>query len=102
MKFNKRIYENWREPFEDVHFLIRNREQVRQVEKGKSISPAFKERLMIAVTAVNGCRYCSWFHSREAFKSGVNKEEIARLLSGSVDSCSEEEATAILYAQHWA
>ena len=35
-------------------------------------------------------------------KSGVSQEEIGKLLSGEVGRCPEEEALAILYAQHWA
>jgi hypothetical protein len=35
-------------------------------------------------------------------KSGVSPEEISRLLSGDVDTCPLEEATAVMYAQHWA
>jgi len=57
---------------------------------------------MLAVTAVEGCRYCSYFHAKQALKSGISSEEINQLLSGDVDSCPEEEAVAVIYAQHWA
>ncbi|GAH35724.1 unnamed protein product [marine sediment metagenome] len=57
---------------------------------------------MLAVTAVEGCRYCSYFHAKQALKSGVTPGEISQLLSGDVDSCPEEEAVAVIYAQHWA
>jgi len=57
---------------------------------------------MMAVTAVNGCRYCSYFHARQALERGVTPEEIAQLLTGDVANCPEEEAVAVLYAQHWA
>lgn len=57
---------------------------------------------MLAVTAVNGCRYCSWFHAKEALKSGVGQEELNQLLAGTVDGCPGDEAVALLYAQHWA
>ena len=57
---------------------------------------------MLAVTSVEGCRYCSYFHSKLALKSGVSQEEIVKLLSGEVEDCPEEEALAVLYAQHWA
>jgi hypothetical protein len=32
----------------------------------------------------------------------VSKNEVAGLLIGSVDDCPEDEAIAMLYAQHWA
>jgi len=73
-----------------------------RVVRGKPVSPAFRERLMLAVTAVTGCRYCSWAHTGAALRSGVPKDEIAGLLIGSVDDCPAEEAIALLYAQHWA
>ena len=66
------------------------------------MSPAFRERLMLAVTAVDDCRYCSYFHAKQALKSGVTQEEIGQLLSGDVDGCPEEENLAVIYAQHWA
>ena len=56
----------------------------------------------MAVTTVNGCRYCSYFHAKQALKSGLPQEEISQMLSGDVDSCPEEEAVAVIYAQHWA
>ena len=57
---------------------------------------------MLAVTSVEGCRYCSYFHSKLALKGGINQEEIGQLLSGDFHGCPEEEALAVLYAQHWA
>lgn len=57
---------------------------------------------MLAVTAVNSCRYCSYVHTKEALKSGLSPEEISRLLAGDIDNCPEEEAVALIYAQHWA
>ncbi len=101
MKFNKRTYNNPKELIADLWFPIRNRKELKEITNKELISPAFRERLMLAVTAVNGCRYCSYFHARRALKSGVPPEEISRLLSGDIDACPEEEAIAVMYAQHW-
>ena len=57
---------------------------------------------MLAVTAVNGCRYCSWFHTRQALKNGLAEEEIRNLLAGDVANFPPDEAVALVYAQHWA
>ena len=57
---------------------------------------------MLAVTAVNGCRHCSYFHTRQALRSGVSAQEIGRLLSADVANCPEDETVALMYAQHWA
>jgi AhpD family alkylhydroperoxidase len=102
MKFNKRTYKNLKELFSDLCFPIRNRKRLKEVKNKGLISPAFQERLMLAVTAVEGCRYCSYFHAKQALKSGLNQEEINRLLSGDVNNCPEDEAVAVIYAQHWA
>ena len=56
----------------------------------------------MAVISVEGCRYCSYFHSKLALKGGVSPDEIRQLLSGDFEECPEDEITAILYAQHWA
>jgi AhpD family alkylhydroperoxidase len=102
MKFKKRTYNNPKELFSDLLFPIRNRRRLKEVTSKGLILPAFRERLMLAVTAVDGCRYCSYFHAKQALKSGLTPEEISRLLAGGVDNCPEEEAVAIIYAQHWA
>ena len=98
----KRTYRGIREFLADIAFLTKNIRLVRKIMRGGLISDAFRERLMLAVTSVYGCTYCSWVHTRQALRTGVAEEEIARLLTGSVDNCPEDEAVALLYAQHWA
>ncbi len=69
---------------------------------GTAISAPFRQRLMLAVTAVNGCRYCSYLHAREALRAGLSQEEVSALLCGVVENIPDAEISAILYAQHWA
>jgi AhpD family alkylhydroperoxidase len=102
MKFSKRTYKNPKELFSDLLFPIRNGRRLKRAKKQGLITEAFQERLMLAVTAVYGCRYCSYFHAKHALKSGISSKEISRLLSGDVANCPEEEAVAVIYAQHWA
>ena len=102
MKFRKRTFRNPLEFLADMFFPFRNIRRLRKINSEGLLSPAFQERLMLAVTAVNGCRYCSYFHAGQALKSGLSPEEINRLLSGNVADCPEDEAVAVLYAQHWA
>ena len=101
-KYYKRTYRNPREFFSDIIFLLKKSGRMRDLMRRKMLSEAFRERLMLAVISVYGCRYCNWVHTREALKNGVAQNEIAQLLKGSVDSCPDEEAVALLYAQHWA
>lgn len=102
MKFSKRIYKNPAMFFKDFWFLAKNSENIRKTMKSGIISHGFRERLMLAVTAVNGCKYCSYFHAKQALKSGLSQPEIDTLLSGNIAVCPEEENIALLYAQHWA
>jgi AhpD family alkylhydroperoxidase len=100
MKFRKRFYKNPKDLFLDLYYPIRNRKRLK--EAGQLIQAPFRERLMLTVTAVNGCRYCSYFHTRHALQSGIESDEINRLLEGDVTGCPAEETIAVLYAQHWA
>ena len=102
MAFRKRTYQSFREFLTDFFFPLKNRKRLREMRRRQLISPEFQERLMLAVTAVNGCRYCSYFHARMALKNGVTGEEVNGMLAGDVGACPEEEAPALLYAQHWA
>ena len=70
--------------------------------RSEIISPAFRERLMLAVTEVYQCRYCTYAHSKEALKHGISQPELEQILSGEFKECPQREIPAILYAQHWA
>lgn len=73
--------------------------------RGKNKNPlgsAFVERLMLAVSQVNGCALCSYMHTAEALKAGLSAEEIRDILSGSIDNVPREEGVAVLFAQHYA
>jgi AhpD family alkylhydroperoxidase len=83
--------------------LLAHRALIRATMRSEYISPAFRERLMLAVTAVNNCRYCSYFHAGQALKVGLASEEMRALLCGDIPgSIPSEERVALLYAQHWA
>lgn len=100
--FGKRRYTSVREFLDDLAFVMRSRGAIREDRRTGRVSPAFKERLMLCVTHVNECRYCSFVHTREALRHGVGPEEVEALFGGCVEGCPEEEVLALLYAQHWA
>jgi AhpD family alkylhydroperoxidase len=60
------------------------------------------ERIMLAVTEVNGCPACSWAHTRMALREGMSGEEISALLSGDGGVVPPDEATGVVFAQHYA
>jgi AhpD family alkylhydroperoxidase len=66
------------------------------------LSPAFSEKIMLAVTQVNGCRYCSYAHTHMALQAGVSETELHDLLMGEFSHIPAHELIAVLFAQHYA
>ncbi|NSW53666.1 MAG: carboxymuconolactone decarboxylase family protein [Anaerolineae bacterium] len=101
-RFNKRTYHGIKDLITDMRLMMSSRERIRAMMHSDLVNDAFRERLMLAVTSVNGCRYCSYFHARQALSSGIRPEEIAEMTALDFGSCPAEEQAAVLYAQHWA
>jgi AhpD family alkylhydroperoxidase len=102
--FRKRTYNSFDQFKSDMRFMVRNWRRIRRLGNGKGnqISLKFLERLVMTVTAVNGCRYCSQFHARHALTTGLSQSEVKGILQGNVSQHPDEEAVGILYARHWA
>jgi AhpD family alkylhydroperoxidase len=102
-KFRRRLYNKPREFIEDLRFIIPKRALIKRAMRGDLIPAAFRERLMMVVTQVNGCRYCSYYHAKEALKAGIPEAELQAIIEGCIpDSIPQEEYVGLLYAQHWA
>jgi len=101
-KFLKRRYPSLRSAFTDFKFMYTHRSDIRAAMRNSTVDGAFRERLMMAVTQVNGCRYCSYFHAREALRAGISQEELAAVASMEFSESPSEQQPALLYAQHWA
>jgi AhpD family alkylhydroperoxidase len=101
-QFNRRLYGSFGEFFADFRMVMSNRENIRVMMHSETFTPAFRERLLLAVTQVNGCRYCSYFHVQQALTEGISEQEIRAIGYGLFDKCPAEELTALCYAQHWA
>ncbi len=68
-----------------------------------AVPRALREKVMLGVNSVNGCRYCTWAHTGLALAHGVNLHELADLLdTGTFGAVNERDATAILFAQCFA
>ena len=94
-----RRYRSVRALLGDLGYLARDGHRLRR------LAPAFRERLMLVVTAVNACRYCAAFHAQVAVRAGVPPEEARALLAGTLPAPAtvpERELPALLYAQAWA
>ena len=66
------------------------------------LSPQFIERIMLAVTEVNGCEVCSYAHTKMALEAGMSNEEIKNMLAGTSEDAPVDEMPGIMFAQHYA
>ena len=101
--FPRRIYTSFDEFWADIRFILGNRKMIRRTMRGGLVSFPFRERLMLTVTEVNGCRYCSAYHAKEALRAGISEGSLDALLRGSIpEDTPEDEIPALVYARHWA
>jgi AhpD family alkylhydroperoxidase len=99
--FEKRIYRP-RTLIADLKEMLTHMDDLRAAARADRVDRAFAERIMLAVTEVNGCRYCSYGHTRAALHAGVTEEELQSLKIGDFDSLPDEQRVALLFAQHYA
>ena len=99
--FKLRIYST-REFYTVLADAIAHMGDVIRASKANRVSDAFSERIMLAVTQVNGCRYCNYYHTKIALKAGVSNEEIHYMLEGKLGNAPESERIALVFAQHYA
>ncbi len=100
--FKRRTYHSLGDMLTDFRAVWSRREMLRATMRDQGLDPAFRERLMLVVTGVNECRYCSYGHARAALAEGVSPAEIDALADGMFEGSPSEEVPALLYAQHWA
>jgi len=101
-EFRKRYYRRFADVRRDLTAVTRERRRMRMLRSGETIDRAFQERLMLAVTEVNGCRYCAYAHAKMALAAGLTQADVAALAGGSLEGSPPEQVPALLYAQHWA
>ncbi|MEC9485826.1 MAG: carboxymuconolactone decarboxylase family protein [Candidatus Izemoplasma sp.] len=75
---------------------------LKRSKRTRLMTKPLKERIMLAVTSVNGCNMCSYVHTKIALKSGMSSKQIQELLSGDDTKVPEEEAVAVAFATHFA
>ncbi len=71
-------------------------------KKNALLNDLFIERIMLAVTEVNGCALCSFVHTKMALEAGLSNEEIKNMLAGVYNDVPENEISAVLFSQHYA
>lgn len=100
-RFNRRIYTiaTFKEAVES---MLNHLPDLRAATRSGRVDKAFAERIMLAVTQVNGCRYCHYGHTRAALMAGVTPAEIQSLTAGELDGLPPDEWVALMFAQHYA
>lgn len=99
--YKKRIY-NLRLLLKDTAYFTSNLPAVSRVLYSPSIDRSFAEKIMLTITSVNNCRYCTWLHSDLAGLTGVQNSEIENILQHSFEDVKEYEKPALIYALHYA
>ncbi|PAT01943.1 hypothetical protein CI105_03545 [Candidatus Izimaplasma bacterium ZiA1] len=75
---------------------------LKRARKIKAFNKKFKERIMLAVTEVNGCELCSFVHTKIALSSGMTEENIAKILNNDSTAVPENEAVGVMFGQNYA
>lgn len=99
-EFRKRVY-TLRNFLRDLAMLIFHSHDFLKTAQKKQISSAFREKIMVAVSNVLGCKYCSWLHTEMALREGVDGKEIKKILAWEIGDFPENEAIALAFAQHY-
>lgn len=99
--FSRRIY-TWPEFKTAVRDVFGHMDDLRSAVRAGRVSKAFSEKIMLAVTRVNGCRYCAYGHTRAALAAGVAESELHQLMAGDLGGFPEQETIALAFAQHYA
>lgn len=91
-----------KEQLHNIYYGAKGFVLLKTSKKYKIMNKKFKERIMLAVTEVNGCAMCSYVHTKIALSSGMPKENIQALLQGDTSCVPVDEAVAVLFGQHFA
>ena len=71
----------WKALANDPRELKRVWENVKQVMAPGALDPLVKEMVYIAVSATNGCEYCTWSHTAGARKKGMTDAMLMELMA---------------------
>ncbi len=88
--------------YKHIKLVVRNFSDILKSRKSGRVSKAFSEKIMLAVTQVNGCRLCNYLHTKNAIDAGASEEEIRAMVNGQLGDMGNDESLALLFAQHYA
>jgi AhpD family alkylhydroperoxidase len=101
MKKQARVF-TLREQLQNIQHGAKGFVLLKQSKKHRLLNPAWKERIMLAITQVNGCAMCSFVHTKLALETGMDNAQIKALLDGDISDVPEPEAVSVLFGQHFA
>jgi AhpD family alkylhydroperoxidase len=99
--FNKRAL-NWKSFLNLINKTLRMLSFFISLGSPPKLKIQFQERIILAVTSVNDCKYCSFFHSKMAIEHGCKDEEINAILQQDLNCVDPYELPALAFAQHFA
>lgn len=71
----------WKVVAHDPELLKRTWEDLKQVMAPGALDPLTKEMIYIAVSATNGCEYCTYSHTASARAKGMTDAQLMELLA---------------------
>ena len=71
----KKLFSIW-EVYRIMTLAFRSIPLLKRAKTAGKMDKAFLERIMLAVTEVNGCAACSYYHTKVALEEGFSAEEI--------------------------
>lgn len=71
----------WKVLAHDPALLRRTWEDLKQVMAPGALDPLVKEMIYIAVSATNGCEYCTYSHTASARAKGMSEAQLMELLA---------------------
>lgn len=71
----------WKVLAHDPALLKRTWETLREVMAPGTLDPLTKEMIYIAVSATNGCEYCTYSHTASARAKGLSETQLMELLA---------------------
>jgi AhpD family alkylhydroperoxidase len=71
----------WKVLAHDPDLLKRTWESIKQVMAPGALDPLTKELIYIAVSATNGCEYCTYSHTASARAKGMSEAQFMELLA---------------------
>lgn len=101
MSFGRKLY-SMKEIYTILYNGMRTAPYLSKAKKKGELDTEFIERIMLAVTEVNGCGVCSYAHTKMALEAGMSDKEIQNMLAGVLTDVPEDQIQSMIFAQHYA